>query len=129
CFDVTDKLLPNAPNLLIVRLRSAKIEAAGKDYDPANTNAFPPNQEGIWIRKQPHCGGYDILPRFQSAGLWRPVELILHVQHEIRDMYFATLSAGETSAELAISFELKTDLALLPELSLRLQGECGGATF
>ena len=69
------------------------IEAAGKQYDPAYTiSAGRTNQEAIWIRKPAHSYGWDIMPRAVSAGLWRPVELIVHAQHEITDMYFTTLS-------------------------------------
>jgi beta-mannosidase len=39
CFDVTGKLNATAPNQLTIRLRSALIEAATKDYDPAFTIA------------------------------------------------------------------------------------------
>ena len=106
------------------------IEAAGKQYDPAYTiNAGRTNQEAIWIRKAAHSYGWDIMPRAVSAGLWRPVELIVHSKHEITDMYFTTLSVEPGHATLAVSYELTTDLALLPQLRLRVQGRCGESTF
>ena len=129
-FDVTGKLNLAGPNILTVRLKSPVIEAASKQYDPAYTiNAGRTNQEAIWIRKAAHSYGWDIMPRAVSAGLWRPVELIVHSKHEITDMYFATLSAEPGHATLAVSYELTTDLALLPQLRLRVQGRCGESTF
>ncbi len=129
-FDVTGKLNPAGPNTLTVRLRSPIIEAASKRYDPAYTiSAGKTNQEAVWIRKPAHSYGWDIMPRAVSAGIWRPVELIVHARHEIEDMYFTTLSADPGEATLAVSYELSTDLALLPQLRLRVEGHCGESTF
>ena len=129
-FDVTGKLNAAGPNILTVRLRSPIIEAAGRRYDPAYTiNAGRTNQEAVWIRKPAHAYGWDIMPRAVSAGLWRPVELIVHAQHEVAEMYFATLSAQPGQATLTVSYELLTHLALLPQLRLRVEGRCGDSTF
>jgi beta-mannosidase len=129
-FEVTGKLNTSGPNILTVRLRSPIIEAASKRYDPAYTiSAGRTNQEAVWIRKPAHSYGWDIMPRAVSAGLWRPVELIIHARHEITDMYFSTASLDSRQATLAVSYELSTDLALLPQLRLRLQGRCGESTF
>jgi len=129
-FDVTGLLSNAGPNVLTVRLRSPIIEAAGKSYDPAYTIAAgKTNQEAIWIRRPAHSYGWDIMPRAVSAGLWRPVELIVHAQQEITSMYFATLAAEQGRATLAVSYELNADLAQLPQLRLRLEGRCGDSTF
>ncbi len=129
-FDVTGKLNPAGPNTLTVRLRSPIIEAASKRYDPAYTiSAGKTNQEAVWIRKPAHSYGWDIMPRAVSAGIWRPVELIVHARHEIEEMYFTTLSVDPGEATLAVSYELRTDLALLPQLRLRVEGHCGESTF
>jgi beta-mannosidase len=129
-FDVTGRLNSTGPNQLTVRLRSPIIEAANKQYDPAYTiTAGRTNQEAIWIRRPAHSYGWDIMPRAVSAGLWRPVELIVHAKHEITDMYFTTLAVQPGRATLAVSYELATDLALLPQLRLRVQGRCGESTF
>ena len=129
-FDVTGKLNPAGPNILTVRLRSPIVEAAAKRYDPANTvSAGRTNQEAIWIRKPAHAYGWDIMPRAVSAGIWRPVELVVHARHEISDMYFTTLSLDPGEATLAVSYELSTDLSLLPQLRLRVEGRCGESAF
>ena len=129
-FDVTGRLNSAGPNQLTVRLGSPIVEAAGKRYDPAYTIvAGKTNQEAIWIRRPAHSYGWDIMPRAVSAGLWRPVELVVHAEQEITDMYFTTLSAQPGRARLAISYELATDLALLPQLRLRVQGRCGESMF
>jgi len=129
-FDVTGRLSAGDINLLTVRLRSPIIEAAGKTYDPAYTNnAGKTNQEAIWIRRPAHSYGWDIMPRAVSAGIWRPVELIVHAKHEIKDLYFTTRAVQPGHATLAVSFELATDLTLLPQLTLRVHGRCGESSF
>lgn len=129
-FDVTDKLKAKGDNTLTVRLKSPIIEAAHMKYDPAYTfDAGPTNQEAVWIRKPAHCYGWDIMPRAVSAGLWRSVTLVAHPQHEITDMYFATFALEPGRARLSVSYELTTDLALLPEMELKLEGRCGASRF
>ena len=129
-FDVTGKLNATAPNVITVRLRSPIIEAAGKKYDPAYTViALDTNQEANWIRRPAHSYGWDIMPRAVTAGLWRPVELVVHAPQEITDMYFTTLEVEGNRAKLIVTYELATELELIPQLRLRLQARCGDSTF
>jgi beta-mannosidase len=129
-FDVTGKLNTAGPNVLNVRLKSPVIEATRHNYDPPFTvSAGPTNQEAIWVRKPPHCYGWDIMPRAVSAGIWRSVELVVHAKHEITDLYFTTVSVDSDHATLWVSYELTTDISQLPELYLKLEGRCGESTF
>ncbi len=129
-FDVTGKLSTKGPNILTVRLKSPVIEAASYKYDPVLTMSVGrTNQESIWIRKAPHCYGWDIMPRAVSAGIWRRVELIVRANPEITDLFFTTRLISPGSAVLVASYELTTDLALLPDLQLKLEGRCGKSSF
>ena len=117
-------------NLLTVRLGSPLVAAATKRYDPAYTiNAGKNNQEAIWIRRPAHSYGWDIMPRAVTAGIWRPVELIVHAKDEITDLYISTLTAETGRARLTVSYELSTDLALLPQLRVKVEGYCGDSRF
>ena len=69
------------------------------------------------------------MPRAVSAGLWRPVELIVHAPQEITDMYFTTLEVEGNRANLIVTYELTTELELIPQLRLRLTARCGDSTF
>ena len=129
-FDVTGKLSATAPNVITIRLRSPIIEAAGKHYDPAYTViALDTNQEANWIRRPPHSYGWDIMPRAVSFGLWRPVELVVHAPQEITDMYFTTIEVEGNHANLIVTYELATELELIPQLKLKLVARCGDSTF
>ncbi len=129
-FDVTGKLNATAPNVITIRLRSPIIEAAGKEYDPAYTvKALDTNQEANWIRRPAHSYGWDIMPRAVTFGLWRPVELVVHAPQEITDMYFTTRDADEAHANLIVTYQLATELELIPQLRLRLHAQCGDSSF
>ena len=129
-FDVTGMLQSAGANLLTVRLSSPIVAAANKRYDPAYTiNAGKTNQEAIWIRRPAHSYGWDIMPRAVTAGIWRPVELIVHAKDEITDLYISTVSVGTGRARLTVSYELSADLARLPQLGLKVNGRCGQSTF
>jgi beta-mannosidase len=129
-FDVTGKLSPAGPNVLTIRLRSATLEAATKKYDPSySITPWPPNVASIWIRKAAHSYGWDIMPRAVSAGIWRCVQLVIHPEHEIEDIQVNTLSVSQSQARLAVFYQLNTDLSLLPDLKLRIEGRCGQSTF
>src|SRR5690606_17156327 len=85
--------------------------------------------ESLWIRKAAHMFGWDIMPRAVSAGLWRPVELVVRVPDEIEDVYAVTRQADERSAKLQLFFRLGTDAEKLSDLRLRVSGVCGDSTF
>lgn len=128
-FDVTGRLNASGPNVLTIRLQSPVLEAAGKSYEPGWDAAIATNAEQIWIRKAPHSFGWNIMPRAVTAGLWRPVELVIHGRHEIKDMYFATMLLEPGRATLAVCYQLTTDLGQLQHLRLRVQGRSGDSTF
>jgi beta-mannosidase len=130
-FDVSGRLQPGTVNKLAVRLRSPIIEAMSKEYDPLNTYIWGMSiVEHIWIRKAAHSYGWDIMARALSAGLWRSVELVVHEQCEVKDLYFITMQANEKHAALQAHYELKLPAELLhEELYLNIEGYCGDSSF
>ena len=128
-FDVTGRLNRNEPNVLTVRLRSPVLEAAGKQYDPGWNAAQPTNMEQIWIRKAPHSFGWNIMPRAVSAGLWRPVELIVHAPHEVKDLYFTTLSVDPGHATVAVRTNSRPTSRCFPISACGSKAARGNSTF
>jgi beta-mannosidase len=124
-FDVSDRLRPGETHTLTVRLRSPLLEALRYPYDPslATWNA---EIARLWVRKPAHSYGWDIMPRALSEGLWRSVALVIHDDHEIRDLTCFTQALAPDRATLGLYIEIATAPERLPELSLRIEGRLNG---
>lgn len=107
-FDISDYINKEGINKLTVRLRSPVIEAMKYEYYPY-MSAFPLNWGHLWIRKAPHCYGWDIMPRALSAGLWRSVEIAVYGKHRINDLYFVTREVNSASARMAMYYNISTN--------------------
>ena len=111
-----------------VRLGSAVRAAAQFHYDAASMS-WEGREEGLFIRKAPHVWGWDIMPRAVSAGLWRSVWLEERPENAIEQFYLWTADVGAHGATLGVRFQLRTDVAEIDTLSMRVRGSCGEATF
>ena len=60
-------------NELLVHLKPTCIEARKFDFDLDVTTHIEYNAASLGVRKAAHMFGWDIMPRFVSAGLWRSV--------------------------------------------------------
>ncbi|MCD6519279.1 MAG: hypothetical protein J7M05_05080 [Anaerolineae bacterium] len=120
--------LREGENTLVVRLGSAINWARQKPYEPLN---FGPEarDEALWLRKPTHCFGWDIAPRIVSAGIWRPVRLVVRKANAFEQVYYYTFDASPEKATLGLWFAFRTDAPTLDGFSLRLRGTCGNSSF
>ena len=125
-FDVSRVLRFGRANTLVVQIASAINHARRFRHDPSVFAGFSP--EALHIRKAPHSYGWDIMPRLLSAGIWRPVELVMHDATEIIDLHYFTLQAGR-DAEIGLIYSVATDAAVLDGLELHVKGACGSSAF
>lgn len=72
-FDVTSCFKTNGENTVQVLLRSVRIARERREPDAR------------LIRKAPHMGGWDILPRAFVAGLWRSVSFEIRSPFAVKD--------------------------------------------
>ena len=114
-------LLHAGENTIAVRIASAVNRAREMDY-PAGVRGpgWEHTDEMICVRKPGHCFGWDIAPRFVSAGLWRGVELRRQKKTRIRETYLATLSATERSASVLVKCRFETDDEYLEDFAVRV---------
>jgi beta-mannosidase len=125
--DVTG-LVREGKNTVAVRIRSAVNEARRKEY-PVNLFGSERSDEIVWTRKPASSFGWDIVPRFVSAGMWRDVSLDWEPPTRLREVYWAVRSADSRRAALRVSFRFDTDETYLDGFSVRIRGVCGESEF
>ncbi len=127
CFDVTDAVRPGA-NRVAVRLASPVLAARGYRYEAVAVSGEN-RMEGLYIRKPPHCWGWDIMPRAVSAGIWRPVRLEERPETAIEEVYYRTAWLEPEAAVLSVRFQFRTPERDLGVYTVRFLGRCGEHTF
>ena len=128
-FDVTDALNYGEENTLTVRIRSAVNEARKMDV-PVSVTGNDGEDGYALVRMPPSSFGWDIMPRFLSAGMWRGVSLIERSETRLTQTYYVTRAIhGDGSADLLCRFRYETDAVTLDDFAVRLTGSCGDSVF
>jgi len=127
-FDVTRLLRPGQKNRIHVRLQSPMQHARAQRYD-ASVCGPELREELLYLRKAPHMGGWDIMPRALSAGIWRSVWIEERPEAAIEDLYYWTIRADDSGAELGVRFQFRTPAAAVDNHRLRFEGSCDGHAF
>ena len=120
-FEVGGLLRRGEENTLEVVIRSAANRAREEDF-PAGASGDDGSVEYVWQRKPPHSFGWDIMPRFPSAGLWRDVTLSQRGRTRITQAYYATLAVDESGADLLCKWRFTTDAGAIAGFRVRLEG-------
>ena len=117
-------------NELMVHIKPAVIEARKYPITP-NDNALPYNTESLYLRKAPHMYSWDIMPRFVSGGIWRPVYLCERKADRIlpEDVYIFTtkVDVAKKTAEIVLNYNVEVSGDDISEYELELYGECEGS--
>lgn len=116
-------------NELLVHIKPAVIEARKYDYDMDVFTHLRYNSGSLAVRKAAHMFGWDIMPRFVSAGIWRDVFLIEKKFDYIKDFYLQTTSLKQDSAELSACYNLELSGDYSTDYSLAVSGNCGKSKF
>lgn len=128
-FDITP-YVRRGRNEIAVRIASPMNAAKTKDYPVAlssvDSNQF---QEMCWLRKAPHSFGWDIMPRFLSAGIWRDVFLEYRPTTRIQHTYLATVDVHPRSALLCLGVELDVADTIMEDYAVRFTGQCRDHSF
>lgn len=128
-FDVTDALNYGEENTLTVRIRSAVNESRKMDV-PVSVTGNDGEDGYALVRMPPSCFGWDIMPRFLSAGMWRGVSLIERSETRLTQTYYVTRRINsDGSAELMCRFRYETNALTLDDFAVRLTGSCGDSAF
>ena len=118
--------LKTGRNSLFVHIRPALAEAEKYEYNQMLL-AMKINYESLYVRKAPHMYGWDIMPRFLSAGIYRPVRIAFRAEERIEECYLKTIALGDTHASQRLFFKLETLAG--EKYTIRLEGSCRESHF
>ncbi|MFW5744050.1 MAG: glycosyl hydrolase 2 galactose-binding domain-containing protein [Spirochaetota bacterium] len=106
---VTERLRPRA-NTLRVRIYSAELHARRYRYDAFqySRGQFASRQAQAYLRKARHMWGWDNAPHLVSAGIWRPVNLVVRPGIRIDEVYLNTQVIRDDAIILGCSWSIGT---------------------
>jgi len=91
---------------ILSAFNAAKNQPFCCDYPPS-VAAMGANAESLYVRKAPHMYGWDIMPRFLSAGIWRPVYIEYLPEERIDDVFLDTFNVSRDRADITFNCNLK----------------------
>ena len=114
-------LLKAGTNEVFIHIRPAVDEALRFEY-PQFISSLPFEFESLYVRKAPHMYGWDIMPRFVSAGIYRPVTIDYRPETGIEELYLKTieLSKDRSLSKLVLFYKLRADLRGDYVMSIRM---------
>lgn len=121
--------LRRGDNQLVVHILPATLEARKTDLS-FQQFAFRYNFDSLVIRKPASSYGWDVMPRLQSAGLWRPVSLRTRGDIGFKQTYLITEIVGKSGAAmLKLFYELELGAERAYEYTVEVEGRCGDSAF
>ena len=119
-----------AENELMVHIYPTVIVA--RDYEVTPTNyAQRYNSDALHLRKCASMFGWDIMPRFVSGGIWKPVTLVQKPRERLEQFGLFTLGINREKqiAFLRMFYEMHTNEDFLTGLRITVDGVCGESSF
>jgi beta-mannosidase len=126
--DVSRQIAWGAKNEIVIRIESAMNKARSRDY-PVHLLGTESHDEMVALRMPAHSFGWDIMPRYLSAGLWRPVTIEARPLDHLSEVYYATTKLTPEGAEIAVRYRFQGHDPELAGYSVRLRGACGPSVF
>ena len=126
----TGGYLKQGRNELIVHIQPTMIAARNVPITPLNRTQYF-NQASLAYRKAAYMFGWDIMPRFVSGGLWKPVYLVKKSDERLEQCYLYTtkVDAEKKTADLTAFVQFETEADLLDDLRITVDGVCGDSVF
>lgn len=125
--NITHLLKPT--NTLYVHIKSALLEAHGRDY-PSSSMIYQFFHEAVRMRKPAHSIGWDIMPRALTAGLWRDVNLTVRSVYEFSQFFGHIRRLEKHTAHLIFTYELDCPVIhRLENFHMKITGRCGDSVF
>ncbi len=125
-----DGFVRKGENEIVVHIIPATIYARRFPLT-GNTIAQKYNASALHIRKAGYMYGWDIMPRFVSGGIWKPVSIVQKPHERLDDVYLYTnaLSSSTPDAYLRFFSSFNTDEDDLSQFTVTVHGKCGDSEF
>jgi len=122
--------LKQGKNELIVHILPYMIAARDHAIAPLNRTQYY-NQAALAYRKAAYMFGWDIMPRFVSGGIWKPVYLVQKSAERFEQCYLYTVrvDAKNNTAALVAHVQFDTDADLFDGMKITVDGVCGDSSF
>lgn len=122
--------LKEAGNTLVVHIEPAVLAARRYPLTPLNAHQYY-NAASLPIRKAAYMYGWDIMPRFVSGGIFRPVFLLQKKRERLEEVYLYTTrwNSAKSMADLRLFYRVETEADTVRDLTLEVTGICGEHTF
>jgi len=126
--DVSRLIAWGADNEIVIRISSAMNKAREREF-PVHLLGTDWHDEMVALRMPAHSFGWDIMPRFPSAGIWRSIGIAARPADHLTDVYYATTKLDDDGAELTVRYRFKARDPELAGYAVRLRGSCGDSRF
>ena len=120
--------IPAGSHEVVVHI-TPSLHAARRYPVPATALTQDYNGDSLVLRKAPYMYGWDIMPRCVSGGLWKEVKVIYRPKTRIEEYYLTVHALYKDWAELRLATRITTDLDLLTDLTVKIEGRSGDSTF
>lgn len=122
--------LKKTGNTLVIHIEPTMLAARRYPLTPLNAHMLY-NAASLPIRKAPYMYGWDIMPRFVSGGIFRPVFLVRKPKERLEEVYLYTVrwSPEKDKANLRLFYRVATDADSVRDLTVEVTGKCGGHEF
>lgn len=117
--DITDFIADTDEHKITVHVHSALLHARGRDL-PVSVTGGEGTDEITCLRMPAHSFGWDIMPRFLSAGIWRDVYLEDVPDAGFDQVYYAAYCLNADSCEILCRFRFHSDDYLMNDYRIRI---------
>lgn len=116
-------------NELLIHIKPTVIEARKFNFDSEVISHLNYNAASLATRKAAHSFGWDIFPRFVSAGIWRDCFITEKKDDYIEDIFLSTVQISNGKAIIAGRYSTVLSGDYSTDYSLIIEAECKGHKF
>ncbi len=117
--DISDIVCDSAEHLLTVHIHSALLYARNKRL-PVSVSGAEKSDEITCLRMPAHSFGWDIMPRFPSAGMWKDVYIEDEPDAGFDEVYYAAYRFSETKCDILCRYRIHSDDILLNDYRVKV---------